>query len=643
MNIRIKDEFWNRYCRLVKDEMIPFQWSVLNDEADIVIEKENNSVNSPSEKSHAIENFKIAAGLAEGRHYGWVFQDSDVYKWLEAVAYSLENYPDEELLKKANDTVELIAKAQAPDGYIHTKVQIDEPEMRYKRLAEYHELYCMGHLLEAMCAFYRVTENKVALDIAVKCADHICDTYKVGGIEAAGGHEEVEVGLMKLYHLTGDKRYMNEAEFMLRVRGKSMEYYKKQAAEDPHPETLWGVARGDARYLQCDMEVTDQTAARGHAVRQVYMLEAMADLAASGDAADMRDTSERMWDDIVNRQMYITGGVGSQANGECFTEDYDLPDDTMYCESCASVAMVFYAHNMLKISPRGEYADILEKELYNTCLAGFALDGRHFFYVNPLAVDPVKIKTDKDKGHVKAVRPSWLGCACCPPNLARLMADLPEYIYTVKDDVVLSDLFIGNEAEFELKAGKLSISLSTDYPENGHIRYVLNGPAGVSFGIRIPAYADRYSLVIDSMKVLDEDTDKGSFNGKEISYKDGYVFLEGGFDNTEIELNIAVHAHIEYPHPKIKAVSGKAAVVRGPFVYCLEERDNGKGLESIGIGKAPVFADDKMEICDLPIHAIKTKGIKEDGNEAELTFIPYYAWANRGENEMRVYLKSVNQ
>ena len=463
----ITDPFWLHYRSLVRHEMIPYQWKVLNDEIDVRIERERDDAAIPNEKSHALENFRIAAGIHEGHHYGWVFQDSDVYKWLEAAAYSLMEEPDESLKGMADSVVDLIARAQEADGYLGTYFTIEEPERKFKSLMNSHELYCAGHFMEAAAAYYEATGNRKVLDTARKLAACIEKALGPEGAFGYDGHEEIEIGLMKLYHLTGEEQYLNLSRYFLRIRGTDEDFFGEQRKTDPGSSPLiGGMDQLKRRYFQVHRPPVEQDTAEGHAVRLVYMCTAMADVAAAAGDRDMLDACRRIWRNIVDRRMYITGGIGSTVHGEAFTFDYDLPNDTMYCETCASVGLVFFASQML----------------------GTALDGKHFFYVNPLEVNPAASKWDPGKSHVKPVRPEWLGCACCPPNLARLLASVDRYIYTVKEDLCLVNLYISNTADLPVSGGSVRITQLTDYPADGTIRIRVSAPEDRPFdlGLRIP-------------------------------------------------------------------------------------------------------------------------------------------------------------
>ena len=644
--VKISDSFWNRYRRLVKSEMIPYQWDVLNDKADISIERERDDASIPNEKSHAMENFRIAAGQAKGEHYGWVFQDSDVYKWLEAVSYSLCYEWDDDLKKTADEVFELISQAQEDDGYLNTYFSIMEPERKYRRLGESHELYCAGHFIEAATAYHQAVGSGKALEIATRLADHICKTFGTGEgqIRGVDGHEEIEIGLMRLYHLTGKKEYMDTASFFLMERGKDPEFFIRQLREDNGEAVLEGVYKFPLKYFQMHRPLLQQDTAEGHAVRLVYMSTALADLAATTGDEHLIDTCRKIWRNIVDKRMYITGGIGSTVTGEAFTLDYDLPNDTMYCETCASIGLMFFARQMLRIEAKAEYADVMERALYNTVISGMALDGRHFFYVNPLEVVPQKSANDPGKSHVKTVRPQWLGCACCPPNLARLIASLDRYIYTVREDEILVNLFIRSELQYEDDGKNITVIQKCEYPNDPKIYFDIQNSkdAPVKFKIRIPSWTDKYMGTFDGEKA-------------DITTEDGYWSIDIPSGKHSISLELEIIPKRWYSNPKVSENIGKVAIARGPFIYCAESIDNGEDLHLLGLSVNSFLEYSWCENFLGGVGKIEAEGIrvKEDGPKdlymsgrplkasRKIKLIPYYAWANRGENEMRVWINEI--
>ena len=646
-NIRITDPFWLHYRSIVRREMIPYQWKVLNDEIDVRIERERDDASIPNEKSHALENFRIAAGIHAGHHYGWVFQDSDVYKWLEAVAYSLMEEMDDSLKQMADSVVDLIAQAQEDDGYLGTYFTIEEPDRKFKSLMNSHELYCAGHFMEAAAAYYEATGNQKVLDTATKLADYIDKVLGPEGEFGYDGHEEIEIGLMKLYHLTGEEKYLRLSRYFLRIRGTDEDFFGEQRKKDPGKKPLiGGMEQIRRKYFQIHKPPIEQDTAEGHAVRLVYLCTAMADVAANAGDRDMLDACRKIWRNIVDRRMYITGGIGSTVHGEAFTFDYDLPNDTMYCETCASVGLVFFAAQMLKNESIGEYGDVMERALYNTVLSGTALDGKHFFYVNPLEVNPAASELDPGKSHVKPVRPEWLGCACCPPNLARLLASIDRYIYTVKEDVCLLNLYISSTSDFTVSGGNVHITQTTDYPETGTVRIGVSAEKEhpLNLGLRIPGWSRTFAVSMD---------------GKEISGEpeQGYFYVKNLTGEHEIVLKLCMEPRLWRANPRVKEDIGKVALTRGPIVYCLEEADNGKNLHLLSIDPSgkPEETKEQGELGNIIRISADGKRIKEpeEGGSLylaaeeelkeeaiRLRFIPYYTWANRGSNEMLVWVRS---
>ena len=684
--IKITDRFFTNYRNLVREKMIPYQYKVLNDEIAVNIERERNDNSIPNEKSHCLENFRIAAGLKKGEHYGWQFQDSDVYKWLEAVAYSLMEKPDDNLKALADSVVDLIAQAQEDDGYISTYFQLKCPERKFKDLAWSHELYCAGHFMEAAVAYYEATGSDKVLAVARKNANCICRYFGTGKGQTRGidGHEEIEIGLMRLYHLTGDKNYLQTASYFLEERGQNPDIFIEQsAAEHGGKPDLSGILSLPKTYFQIHKPVIEQDTAEGHAVRMMYLATAMADVALTAGNKKLYEACKKIWRNVVDRRMYITGGVGSTVIGESFTFDYDLPNDTMYCETCASVALMFFARNMLLNEAHGEYADVMERALYNTVLDGMALDGRHFFYVNPLEVTPEASAKDPGKSHVKPVRPEWLGCACCPPNLARLLASLDRYAFHEKDGVVFADLFMSARAEFS----GLTVEEETEYPWQGSVSFRLTSASsggeqdscGVKpgcgehvFAVRIPGWTaytagngdDAVRITLNGKPL--EVGSKAS--AKAAVIKDGYLYLKGPFEGDVLKLDFAMPVIKMAANPAVRADNGKIAVMRGPLVYTLESIDNGAGLNrlflrddtaftwqyksdllnGVGVIKGKGYripdnagaagSEQPAEDSQAPLYAPYSPDAEANAECVELTWIPYFAWANRGVNEMSVWI-----
>lgn len=638
--VHIQDEFWSYYINLVRDVVVPYQWDALNDR-----------VNS-AEPSGAVRNFKIAAGLEQGDFYGMVFQDSDIAKWLEAVAYLLESKPDPALEDIADGLIDIIAMAQQEDGYLNTYFTIKEPGQRWTNLAECHELYCAGHMIEAGVAYYRATGKRKLLDVVSRFADHIDSVFGTDPGKLAGydGHQEIELALIKLYQATGNERYLRLSRYFVDQRGQKPSFYAIQL-EERGGKTHWpGNMALDLEYSQSHVPVREQDKAIGHAVRLLYMLTGMADVAAETGDDSLLAACRRLWDNIVTRQMYITGGVGSMPQGEAFSFDYDLPNDTVYAETCASIGLIFFAQRMLRISPEAPFADVMERALYNTVVGGMSRDGKHFFYVNPLEVDPKACGgANRKYDHIKPVRQEWFGCACCPPNVARLLASLGEYIYTLHEGTLYTHLYIGGEAQLEVGGGKVKLKQASNYPWDGKIRLEVepDGAAGsFALALRIPGWCKRASLKLNgSAYPLNDQT-----------VVNGYVRIEREWaagDRVELDLEMPVQR--VYSHPLVRANAGKVAVQRGPLVYCLEEADNGANLHEIVLPReAELTAVREEQLLGgvVTVRAEAEKLREEDWTNGlyspeaavgtkphTVKFIPYYAWANRGEGEMTVWVR----
>ena len=490
--VAVEDGFWTSRQRLMTDVTIPYMERILRDEV------------PGAAKSHAIENFRMAAGEQQGEFYGMVFQDSDVAKWLEAAAYSLCIRPDEALAARVRDIVALVGRAQQPDGYLNTYFTVKHTIPRWTNLLECHELYCAGHLIEAAVALHEAAGMDELLHIVLRLVDHIDARFGEGGEEAIPGHQEIELALLRLYRVTGNPRHRDLALRFLNLRGQDPDFFKKHTPDEVRGLAFgdYGMDPADTLYNQSDVPVREQKKPRGHAVRQVYMLAAMADAAATTGDSELAEACRRMFDAITQRQMYVTGNIGSTVHMEAFTDDYHLPGDTAYGETCASVAMAFFASNLLQLEPRAVYGDILELELYNGALAGMQLDGTRFFYVNPLEVHPRisgRLATHK---HVLPVRPKWHACACCPPNLARLITSLGSYLYSEDERTLYAHLFVGSQA----KTRHADVSLSSSMPWTGGAAFTLTAvhTPGFTFAVRIPGYARNARFSVNGEAVSPE-------------------------------------------------------------------------------------------------------------------------------------------
>lgn len=636
--VELKEGFFREYQELVQRVVIPYQWEALNDRI------------PEAEKSYAIHNFKVAAGLAEGEFGGLVFQDSDVAKWLEAVGYSLSAAPDPELEKQADEVIEYIEKAQQEDGYLNTFFTLKRPKEKWTNLMDCHELYCAGHMMEAAVAYYNATGKRKLLDVMCRFADHIDSVFgtEEGKIHGYDGHEEIELALVKLYKATGEEKYLNLSKYFIDERGKAPSFFLLEW-EKRGKSSFWNPSdhkQPDVSYNQAHIPVREQTEAIGHAVRAVYLYSGMADIAALTKDESLKKACKALWNNIVTKQMYITGGIGSTHSGEAFTFDYDLPNDTVYQETCASIGLFLFAHRMILLEENGSYGDIMERALYNSIISGMGFDGKSFFYVNPMEVWPKASEKNPERKHVAPVRQKWYGCACCPPNLARLLMSLRQYIYTYSKDTIYTHLYIPSKAEIEAGGNKIILEQDTGYPWDGGVRIKLglNKEMEYTLKLRIPSWCRKYQV---------------SVNGEAMTAEAGQ--LENGFlsihrnwrDGDEVVLQMEMPVEIIQSHPEVRANAGKVSIMRGPLVYCLEETDNGPNLsalsleigtgfelkEEAGLMKGALsITGQGFRISDKEWNHSLYRPFKLEEEKTEIKAIPYFLWGNRDKGEMLVWM-----
>ncbi len=629
-SVKIQDTFFTPVQRVVMDTMIPYQEKALHDEIPDI------------KKSHVIHNLRIAAGDEEGKYYGRVFQDSDLAKWLEAVAYSLTLKPDPELEKRADDIIDLIGRAQQPDGYLNSYFTAAEPEHRWQNLTDCHEMYCAGHMTEAAVAYYQATGKRKFLDICCRLCDHIDRRFGKGKITGIPGHEEIELALMRLYRVTGEERYLKLAMYFIDERGQDPEFFHKEAAARSWSRTDY-MDKMPPSYMQNHAPVREQKTVEGHAVRCMYLLTAAADIAAVTDDKALMDACRTMWDNMVDRRMYITGGIGSTAYGEAFTVDYDLPNDTAYAETCAAVGVCFFARKMLEAEPQSRYADIMERALYNGTISGMQLDGTKFFYINQLEANPDLPSTAYGEEEYTPQRIGWYDCACCPPNLARLMTSLGTYAWSSGRNIIYSHLFIGGTAKFD-EAGGVEISLETRYPWEGEVLYTVKpSEPGAEFtlAVRHPGWCDSMEIKINGEPV-----------DEKAVIKDGYLMLQRKWQpGDRVSCRMAMPVRRVYANPMVRADVGCVALMRGPVVYAFEGIDNGEALQTLRIPRdaeikaLPYDPDLLRGVVVLEVAGRRKNEMKDlyagaPAGEEEVTLkaIPYYAWCNRGMTHMRVWM-----
>ncbi len=473
-----------------------------------------------------------------------IFWDSDVAKWLEAASYSLATHPDPALEAQVDEVIRLIVAAQQPDGYLNTYFTVVEPEKRWTNLRDWHELYCAGHLIEAAVAHFQATGKRVLLDALCRYADYIDTVFGIAPGKKRGypGHEEIELALVKLYRVTGEKRYLHLSQYFIDERGRQPHYFDREArlrGEDPA-----AFQHKIYEYNQSHLPVREQREVVGHAVRAMYLYSAMADLARELHDQSLFDADQRLWNHLCTTRLYITGGLGPSRHNEGFTADYDLPNETAYAETCAAIGLVFWNHRMLQLDCEARYADVLERALYNCVLSGVSLDGQKFFYENPLA----SLGTHH--------RQEWFWVACCPPNIARLLASLGQYIYAVNDKDLVVHLYIQSTAQMTVGGREVTVRQETTYPWNGtiNLRLGMDEPSMFGLRLRIPGWCQNAQL-----KVNGDVFDIASH------LEQGYVRVERVWQaDDRVELELAMPVERMYAHPTVPS----STAWKGPIIKC---------------------------------------------------------------------------
>ncbi len=588
------------------------------------------------EETGRITNFTKAAGWMEGDHEGIFYNDSDVFKIIEGAAYSLNLHPDPELDHYLDEVITQIAGAQEPDGYLYTirtiaertgKLEQLQPDRegltRWSHTRVSHELYNVGHLYEAAVAHYRSTGKRSLLDVAIKNADLIDSVFGPGKGADVPGHQEIEMGLVKLYQVTGEQRYLNLAKFFLDERGHA------------HGRELY-VLHGNLGYMQDHLPVVDQREAVGHAVRAGYMYCGMADVAALTNTAAYIEAIDAIWENVVGRKLYITGGIGARHQGEAFGDNYELPNLTAYAETCAGIANAMWNHRMFLLHGDSRYIDVLERTLYNGIISGISLSGNRFLYVNPLAFDG---KFHFNRHFLE--RQPWFDCSCCPSNIVRFLPSLAGYAYAHKGNEVYANLFLGGTATLKLPVGQVQISQVTSYPWDGGITFTLETDAPKNFGlnIRIPGWARNEPVPSDLYHYLDDASTTPTLyvNGEAIP-----IVLERGYARIErtwqpgdvVQLSLPMPIRRVGSHPSLVENEGRVAIERGPIVYCAEEIDNQGGMDALHL---PDNADLRpMAQPELLGGCVTLNAALGDNH---LTLIPYHLWAHRELGQMAVWLK----
>ncbi len=603
-NVQIADTFWNRQQEKVARETL---WAC---------------VSYTEERTGRIRNFERVSGrLKDSKgHEGIYYDDSDVYKAIEAIAYSLKNRPDEQLENKTDEWIDKIGSAQEKDGYLNTYYSLKGLENRWTDM-EKHEDYCIGHLIEAGIAYYHATGKRKLMDIAIKAADHLLSEFGPGRKHWVVGHQGLELALVKLYKETEKKAYLSLADWFLKERGHG--HGKGAIWDNPH--------MGKA-YAQDELPLEGTSKITGHAVRAMYYYSGAADVAALLPRPAYVQAMENVWEDVVHRNMYVTGAIGSSNRNEGFTTPYDLPNEQAYGETCASVGMVFWNSRMFELSGKSKYYDVLERSLYNGCLSGISQEGRHFFYPNPLA----------SQG---ATRKEWFGTACCPSNIARLIASVGNYIYAHTKDRLYVNLYIGSKASLELGENTVQIHQSDQYLESGkvHLNIHPSRPASFQLALRLPGWAAgaktsgslyeniRFQTFSPVLKV----------NHQPVPYElqDGYILVKRIWkENDQVELTFPMEAQLLRSHPSVAANENRLAIQKGPFVYCIEEIDQPE-LSRWLLSEKTIIVSEKKTTNGPESYALLLKDPSKQ--LPDLKAIPYYAWANRGKGKMEVWLQSV--
>lgn len=599
--VQLNDSFWAPRLAINREATIPSQFQQIED-------------------TNRLNNLRRASGKIEADFEGIFFNDSDIYKWLEAASFAIVHEDDPETRRMIEVATREIADAQQEDGYLNTYFMFEKAKDRWTNLKDMHELYCAGHFFQAAVAHYRATGEEAMLDVARRFADLICETF---GEEADGkkvgacGHEEVEMGLVELYRATGERKYLDQANYFLGVRGRK-------------PPVL-----GGGEYHQDHLPVREQDRMTGHAVRHVYLTSGIADVYLETGEPALLNALEPLWRNMTERQMYVTGGIGSRYEGEAFGNDYELPNERAYTETCAAIGSLMWNWRMLAATAEARFADVMELALYNGILSGLSLDGKEYFYQNPLA----------DSGAHR--RQAWFGCACCPPNVARLLAELPGYFYSVSENTAWVHLFAEGSARLTLPDGReIELAQHTRYPWDGMVEIEVRTAGEFEMAIRVPGWAEGASA---------------SLAGPDPIVPGSYLRLRRTWqDGDKIALTLPMPVRRVYAHPHVAENQGHVALMRGPLVYCVEQADNpGIDPRDLVLPRAgaiePHFEPDRLNgvivltgraLARPPasewsgrLYAENETPIAPEAKPVTFTAIPYYAWANRAPGRMQVWLK----
>ncbi|HKM92984.1 MAG TPA: glycoside hydrolase family 127 protein [Prolixibacteraceae bacterium] len=609
-DVEVSDNFWLPKINEIQSVTIPYSFNKCDVEG-------------------RMNNFLVAGGKKEGVYQGKMpFDDTDLYKIIEGASLSLTSHPNPALEAYIDSIIGIIAVGQEPDGYLTTWFTIDRQNppawwvnpstKRWENEQSSHEHYNSGHMFEAAAAHYRATGKRTFLDIAIKNADLLVQEFGPGKLFTPPGHQIIETGLIQLYHITGNEKYLELSKFFLDERG------------DSSKREIWGP------YSQDHLPVVEQTEVVGHAVRAVYQYAGMTDIAVMYNDADYLNAVNALWENMVNKKMYITGGLGARHDGESFGDNYELPNKTAYSETCAAIGSVDWCHRLFLLTGQSKYFDVIERTLYNGLIAGISLDGSKFFYPNPLEADG-----EYRFNYGAATRQPWFDCSCCPTNLIRFIPSIPELIYAEGDNEIFINLFVSSNALLEIGKQNVVLEQETNYPYSGSVKIIVNPEKTSSFKlkVRIPGWA--HNEVAPGDLYHYSDNNKGDFtlfvNGEAqpIELVEGYAQINRKWKKGDVvSLELPMMVRLVVTNPLVEENRGKVAFEYGPLVYCAEQVDNGE-LTDV---KIPANID--FSILDFNVQDEETKALVAVVNGNELTLIPYFAWSNRGVGEMKVWFQT---
>ncbi|MCY4019179.1 MAG: glycoside hydrolase family 127 protein [Chloroflexi bacterium] len=614
-SVKIQDDFWKPRIDTAVNVTIPYDFE-------------------KCEETGRIDNFAKAGGLMGGPHQGIFYNDSDVFKVVEGTAYALQIAPNSEMESYVDDLIDKFAAAQEDDGYLYTARTIDPVNIdqrcgaqRWSNLAVNHELYNIGHMYEAAVAYYQATGKRKFLDVALKNADLIDSVFGRDKLRDVPGHQEIEIGLIRLYRVTGELRYLKLARFFLDERGRT------------NGRELYGAI------CQDHLPVTEQSEAVGHAVRAGYLYAGMTDIAALTADAAYASAVTALWENVVGKKLALTGGIGARHEGEAFGDNYELPNLTAYNETCAAQANILWNHRLSLLTGEAKYVDVLERALYNGFLSGVGMDGTSFYYVNPLACDG-EYPFNRERA---MSRQPWYQTSCCPTNVVRLLPSLSGYIYGLRDQALYVNLYVGGEAAFSLGGADLSIAQTTDYPWDGAVQFdiAVSRPTAFALKLRIPSFAQSFPtgnpLPSDLYRYLDESADVPGLSVADqatpLEIQNGYATVSRVWEGrTRVRLNLPMKVRTVVAHPAVAELQGKVALERGPLVYALEAADNDAPVLDLALDDAAQLRAEHAPDLLGGVTLVQGNALDARGNAVRFTAIPYYAWGHRSEGQMTVWL-----